>query len=107
MFESEHRQATAYPSPHASARLGARGEPEPMLAPLAEGSRFGLAWVTLCAALAIHVADEAVTGFLSVYNPPARAIRARVPFPPLPTFPFPICLTPPLLPVTTPPPLPP
>jgi hypothetical protein len=59
-----------------------------MLAPLAEGSRFGLAWVTLCAALAIHVADEAVTGFLSVYNPAARAIRERVPFLPLPTFTF-------------------
>jgi hypothetical protein len=63
-----------------------------MLAPLAEGSRFGLAWVTLCAALAIHVADEAVTGFLSVYNPAARAIRERVPFLPLPTFTFGIWL---------------
>ncbi len=60
-----------------------------MLAPLAEGSRFGLAWVTLCAALAIHVADEALTGFLSVYNP---AIRERVPFLPLPTFTFGIWL---------------
>ncbi len=59
-----------------------------MLAPLAEGSRFGLAWVTLCAALAIHVADEACTGFLSVYNPAVRAIRERVPFLPLPTFTF-------------------
>lgn len=59
-----------------------------MLAPLAEGSRFGLAWVTLCAALAIHVADEALTGFLSVYNPAVRAIRERVPFLPLPTFTF-------------------
>jgi hypothetical protein len=59
-----------------------------MLAPLAEGSRFGLAWVTLCAALAIHVADEAWTGFLSVYNPAVRAIRDRVPFLPLPTFSF-------------------
>lgn len=59
-----------------------------MVAPLAEGSRFGLAWVTLRAALAIHVADEAWTGFLAVYNPAVRAIRERVPFLPLPTFTF-------------------
>jgi hypothetical protein len=57
-----------------------------MLAPLGEGSRFGLAWVTLCAAVAIHVADEALTGFLAVYNPAVRAIRQRVRFLPLPTF---------------------
>jgi hypothetical protein len=63
-----------------------------MLAPLAEGSRCGLAWVTLCAALAIHVADEALTGFLSVYNPTVRAIRERMPFLPLPTFTFRIWL---------------
>lgn len=59
-----------------------------MVAPLAESSRFGLAWVTLCVALAIHVADEALTGFLAVYNPAVRAIRERVPFLPLPTFTF-------------------
>jgi hypothetical protein len=59
-----------------------------MLAPLVEGSHFGLAWITLCAALAIHVVDEALTGFLSVYNPAVRAIRERVPFLPLPTFTF-------------------
>ncbi len=47
-----------------------------------------MAWVTLCAALAIHVADEALTDFLSVYNPAVRAIRARFPFLPLPTFTF-------------------
>jgi Protein of unknown function with HXXEE motif len=63
-----------------------------MLAPLADSSRFGLAWVLLCAALAIHVADEAVTGFLAVYNSAVRAIRERVPFLPLPTFTFRIWL---------------
>jgi hypothetical protein len=42
--------------------------------------------VALCAALALHVADEALSGFLSVYNPAVRAIRERVPFLPLPTF---------------------
>ena len=56
-------------------------------------SRFALAWAVLCAALAIHVADEALTDFLSVYNPTVRAIRARFPFLPLPTFTFGVWLT--------------
>ena len=58
----------------------------------AGASRFGLAWVALCGALAIHVADEALTDFLSVYNPAVRAIRTRFPFLPLPTFTFPVWL---------------
>lgn len=49
---------------------------------------YGFAWLALCLALAIHVADEALTDFLSVYNPAARAIRQRVPFLPIPTFSF-------------------
>jgi hypothetical protein len=58
---------------------------------LADGaSRFGVAWVTLCVGLAVHVADEALTDFLSVYNPAVRAIRAKLPFLPLPTFTFPV-----------------
>lgn len=52
-----------------------------------------MAWVALCIALAIHVADEALTDFLSVYNPTVRAIRARFPFLPLPTFTFGVWLT--------------
>ena len=52
----------------------------------------GPAWVALCVALAIHVADEALTDFLSVYNPAVGAIRARFPFLPLPTFTFRIWL---------------
>ncbi len=51
-------------------------------------SQFGVAWLALCVTLAIHVADEALTDFLSVYNPAVRAIRARCPFLPLPTFTF-------------------
>jgi len=50
--------------------------------------RFGIAWVLLCAALALHVADEAMTDFLSVYNPSVLAIRERFPFLPLPVFTF-------------------
>ena len=45
-----------------------------------------------CLALAVHVSDEALTDFLSVYNPAVRAIRARLPFLPLPTFTFRIWL---------------
>ncbi|HLG14742.1 MAG TPA: HXXEE domain-containing protein [Blastocatellia bacterium] len=51
-------------------------------------ARHAAAWVGLCLALAIHVADEALTDFLSVYNPAVRAIRERLPFLPLPTFEF-------------------
>jgi hypothetical protein len=49
---------------------------------------WGWAWMALCAALAIHVADEALTNFLSVYNPTVLALRGRLPFLPLPTFTF-------------------
>ncbi|HYK81747.1 MAG TPA: HXXEE domain-containing protein [Gemmatimonadales bacterium] len=55
--------------------------------------RFGLAWLALCVALAIHVADEALNGFLAVYNPTVRAIRTRLPLLPLPTFTFRAWLT--------------
>jgi hypothetical protein len=50
--------------------------------------RFRFAWLTLCAALAIHVIDEAANDFLSYYNPTVRAVRQRVPWLPLPTFAF-------------------
>ncbi len=53
----------------------------------------GLAWVTLCLALALHVFDEAMTDFLSVYNPAVEAIRERLPFLPLPIFTFATWLT--------------
>jgi len=42
----------------------------------------------LCLALAVHACDEALTGFLSVYNPTVRAFRERLPWAPLPTFGF-------------------
>jgi hypothetical protein len=54
---------------------------------------FGLAWLALCAALGIHVVDEALTDFLSIYNPMVRNLRARFPFLPLPTFTFRAWLT--------------
>ena len=49
---------------------------------------WGWSWVALTAAFAWHVADEATHDFLGVYNPTVLAIRARVPFLPLPTFTF-------------------
>lgn len=57
------------------------------------GNQFGFAWIILAAVSALHVADEAATDFLAVYNPIVRAIRWRVPFLPLPTFTFRIWLT--------------
>jgi hypothetical protein len=47
-----------------------------------------LAWIALCSALAIHVADEALTDFLALYNPAVRRIRASYPWLPLSTFTF-------------------
>jgi hypothetical protein len=44
-------------------------------------------------ALAAHVADEALTGFLSVYNPIVAAARERWAWFPMPTFTFGVWLT--------------
>ena len=50
--------------------------------------RFGYAWLGFAVALGLHVLDEATHDFLSTYNPTAQAIRARLPFLPVPTFTF-------------------
>ena len=42
--------------------------------------KLGIAWIALCLALALHVIDEASTGFLSVYNPTVLALRAKLGF---------------------------
>lgn len=49
---------------------------------------FGRAWLSLCLALAVHVFDEAATGFLEIYNPAVERIRSSYPYLPLPTFSF-------------------
>lgn len=54
----------------------------------ARARQFGLAWIALTAALAAHVADEALTGFLDVYNPIVLAVRASAPWFPMPVFTF-------------------
>ncbi len=48
--------------------------------------------MALALALGLHVADEALTGFLPVYNLTVTSIRERVPWVPLPTFTFPVWL---------------
>ncbi|HKY42528.1 MAG TPA: HXXEE domain-containing protein [Pyrinomonadaceae bacterium] len=55
--------------------------------------RHWVAWIGLCGALAIHVADEALTDFLALYNPTVLAIRQRYPSLPLPTFTFEVWLS--------------
>ena len=55
--------------------------------------RFGHAWLALTLALAAHVADEALTDFLSIYNPTVEAIRARYAWFPMPTFTFDVWIT--------------
>ena len=53
-----------------------------------ESRNFGRAWVALTAALAVHVTDEALTGFLDFFNPLVLSMRARWGWFPMPTFEF-------------------
>jgi hypothetical protein len=50
------------------------------------------AWLSLAGALALHVADEALTGFLPMYNGLVARACSVVPWIPLPTFTFPLWL---------------
>jgi hypothetical protein len=57
--------------------------------------RLGYAWLGMAAALATHVIDEALSGFLNVYNPTVDALRERFgvwPMPNLDTRTFLTCL---------------
>ena len=51
-------------------------------------NEFGAPWLALCGAFALHITDEALTGFLSVYNPTIRAMEQRWGWFPMPTFGF-------------------
>jgi hypothetical protein len=55
-------------------------------------SRHVRAWLLLVAALACHVVDEALTGFLDFYNPLVRGIRDWWSWFPMPTFEFDVWL---------------
>ena len=46
------------------------------------------AWLLMTLAIAIHVFDEAMNGFLPFYNSSVTAVRDRFPFFPAPTFSF-------------------
>src|SRR5258708_9354809 len=59
---------------------------DPAARPSASPGNFGLAWILLCLAFCSHVADEALTGFLNVYNPTVIAMRDRLSWFPMPTF---------------------
>jgi hypothetical protein len=63
-------------------------EPSRCLTPAYGPSRHAQAWWVLVGALAVHVADEALTDFLGFYNPLVLSIRSRVPWLPMPTFTF-------------------
>jgi hypothetical protein len=56
--------------------------------PALSASGFGSAWFGLCLAFALHIFDEATTGFLAVYNPTVINLRASWGWFPMPTFEF-------------------
>src|SRR5579871_5460057 len=62
--------------------------PVPLTSQSVSFQQLGFAWIGMWAALAVHVFDEAVTGFLVVYNPTVAALRDRPGFWPMPTFQF-------------------
>lgn len=60
--------------------------------PTGRTPRLGCSWLALCSALALHVTDEAFTGFLGVWNPTVAALHLRWPWFPMPTFRFDVWL---------------
>ncbi len=54
--------------------------------------RWAKSWACLAAALGLHVADEALTGFLPLYNSVIASLRDTYGWVPFPTFTFPIWL---------------
>ena len=55
-------------------------------APNASSRGLGTAWIGMWLAFALHVADEALTGFLSIYNPTVIALHTRFDFWHMPPF---------------------
>jgi hypothetical protein len=64
----------------------------PALAYTSSSSKLGRAWIVHCLAFALHITDEALTGFLSIYNPTVLALRPPGWWFP-PTFAFRVWLT--------------
>ena len=57
---------------------------------VSEQRNFGRPWLALCVILAVHVADEALTDFLSMYNPAVTRLNDDLGFTLLPIFTFPV-----------------
>ena len=62
--------------------------PALLTSPESRTRRFGLAWLLFALSLGLHVTDEALTRFLTVYNPTVLELRSRVPWLRLPLFGF-------------------
>jgi len=67
---------------------GMATRPRRQASTIAADGRRARAWLLLVGALAIHVIDEALTGFLQFYNPLVLSIRSRLEWFPMPTFSF-------------------
>jgi hypothetical protein len=52
----------------------------------------GIAWIWVWVAVTLHIADEALNGFLYIYNPTVLALREKLGWWPMPTFTFEIWL---------------
>jgi hypothetical protein len=56
--------------------------------PVVTPRNFARPWLVLSVAFALHIVDEATTGFLSVYNPTVTILRQRWGWFPMPAFQF-------------------
>ena len=56
-------------------------------------NRNATVWLLMVSAVGIHVIDEALTGFLPLYNAQVLALRARLGVFPAPTFTFSVWIT--------------
>lgn len=54
----------------------------------ARNFRLGIAWILFALSVGLHVTDEALTHFLSVYNPTVVAMRQKLGWWPMPEFDF-------------------
>lgn len=54
--------------------------------------RWARSWACLAAALGLHVVDEALNGFLPMYNSVIESLRETYGWVPFPTFTFPVWL---------------
>jgi hypothetical protein len=63
-----------------------------VLNPRKSNRSWGIPWIALTFSLALHIADEALNDFLSLWNPLVLQIREHFPWSPLPTFSFSVWL---------------